>query len=265
MIHRLTFAAIPGAYQTTWGPPNTPFLTGFAGPQIIKPSTVTGIGTAKFTGSISGTTLTVASTQAGAVAIGEVLTDLSGAITSGTIITGNLTATTWTVTPSQTVASEAMIGSAYYVNNDPYWPALGEPPSRPNFSGNAFDFAYSVSSSLSPVAYHPTFTPFNGNNTNTTFLIEASFKSSGTIGTPQVVGGTQGGAFGAGFNFVGPDASGQDGPMRTKVTVPAASLIVVAILFSQGAVGTDVTSVTDSAGHTYTKAISRPSLGQPPR
>lgn len=57
--------------------------------------------------SISGTTLTVGSVGVGAVAAGQAVFDRTGNVTPGTtIISGS--GTTWTISPSQTVASESM-------------------------------------------------------------------------------------------------------------------------------------------------------------
>lgn len=57
--------------------------------------------------SIAGTTLTVNSTASGALAIGQILTDITGNLTPGTqIVSGS--GTTWEVNYSQTVASENM-------------------------------------------------------------------------------------------------------------------------------------------------------------
>jgi hypothetical protein len=60
-----------------------------------------------FTGSISGTTLTVSAVISGALAIGQYIADGSDSIVSGTkLIAGS--GTTWTVSTSQAVASETM-------------------------------------------------------------------------------------------------------------------------------------------------------------
>jgi hypothetical protein len=67
--------------------------------------------TATFTGVISGPTLTVSGVS-GTISIGQYLTDNGeGNIAAGTHITGG-SGSTWTITPSQTVASETM-----YANN----------------------------------------------------------------------------------------------------------------------------------------------------
>jgi hypothetical protein len=67
---------------------------------------------ASFTGSISGTTLTVTAIDSGTIAIGQVLSDLAGAVTAGTTITNLGTGSggigTYSLSQSQTVASEAM-------------------------------------------------------------------------------------------------------------------------------------------------------------
>jgi hypothetical protein len=67
---------------------------------------------ASFTGSISGTTLTVSAIGSGTIAVGGVLTDSTGNIMAGTTITAFGSGTggtgTYTVSLSQTVGSEAM-------------------------------------------------------------------------------------------------------------------------------------------------------------
>ena len=64
---------------------------------------------AAFTGSISGTTLTVASVTSGALAVGQFICDGTDAIVSGTqILSGS--GTSWVVSISQNVASETMFG-----------------------------------------------------------------------------------------------------------------------------------------------------------
>ncbi|MCW3101262.1 MAG: hypothetical protein JWL77_6880, partial [Chthonomonadaceae bacterium] len=60
---------------------------------------------ATFTGSIAGTTLTVASVASGALAIGQTL--IGTGVIEGTTITAG-SGSTWTVSNSQTVASETM-------------------------------------------------------------------------------------------------------------------------------------------------------------
>lgn len=68
---------------------------------------------ASFTGSISGTTLTVSSVSSGALAAGQTISDTSGNLVVGTKIVSQLTGSaggtgTYTVSNSQTVGSEAM-------------------------------------------------------------------------------------------------------------------------------------------------------------
>lgn len=62
-----------------------------------------------FTGSISGTTLTVGSTTSGALAVGQILVDNTGNIVPGTTIVSG-SGTTWQVSISQTLASEQLYG-----------------------------------------------------------------------------------------------------------------------------------------------------------
>ena len=68
-----------------------------------------------FTGSISGGVLTVTAVQQGALAVGQVLSDTTGALGGGTQITGFLTGAggigTYSVSVPQTVASESMAGT----------------------------------------------------------------------------------------------------------------------------------------------------------
>lgn len=67
---------------------------------------------AHFTGSVSGTTLTVSAVASGALAVGQLIQDTLGNLTSGTTITALGTGTggigTYTVSATQTVSSEAM-------------------------------------------------------------------------------------------------------------------------------------------------------------
>jgi hypothetical protein len=76
---------------------------------------------ARFTGSISGTTLTVSSGTG--IAVGDYLSDNgAGKVTAGTYITGG-SGTSWTVNNPQTVSSEAM-----YATNPVTWSHIGKSP-----------------------------------------------------------------------------------------------------------------------------------------
>ena len=111
------FAGLDGGPRTTIG--STVLASRYYGPvlnlgswaQVI--SIQLGIlgNAATFTGSISGTTLTVTSVTSGSLAVGQLLQD-NGLLASGTIITALGTGTggtgTYTVNNSQTVASETM-------------------------------------------------------------------------------------------------------------------------------------------------------------
>lgn len=71
---------------------------------------------ASFTGSISGTTLTVSGSVTGVIATGQTLLDTSGSIIPGTtIISGS--GTSWQVSNTQTVTSETMTGSVASLNS----------------------------------------------------------------------------------------------------------------------------------------------------
>jgi Baseplate J-like protein len=64
---------------------------------------------AQFTGTITGTTLTVTSITTGTIAAGMAIFDQTGLLTPGTTILGG-SGSTWTVSASQTVANENMTG-----------------------------------------------------------------------------------------------------------------------------------------------------------
>lgn len=75
---------------------------------------------ADFVGSISGTTLTVSSVNAGTIAVGQTVDDLTGLLAANTVITAFGTGTggigTYSVNISQTVASESMTSAAEITN-----------------------------------------------------------------------------------------------------------------------------------------------------
>lgn len=79
----------------------------------------------QFTASISGTTLTVSATASGAVAINQYVVDASGLVAPGTRITAG-SGTTWTVSVSQTVASETMFGCV--INRDDVTAQINQAP-----------------------------------------------------------------------------------------------------------------------------------------
>jgi len=77
--------------------------------QNVASTTMTnGSPSSTFTGSISGTTLTVTSITYGSLAIGQYLSGTGGTVTTGTTITAQLTSNTWTVSPLQTVNSTTL-------------------------------------------------------------------------------------------------------------------------------------------------------------
>ena len=101
---------------------------------------------ATFTGSISGTTLTVSGVS-GTIAIGQFLSDAGDSITAGTTITGG-SGTTWTVSNSQSVGSETMNTTV------------------PNTVANALIDAYNtIIKAWTPGVQFDTLTDINGNAT----------------------------------------------------------------------------------------------------
>lgn len=98
-----------GAAPNTYGF----FATKDASSDVAQMGGVIGPGTSSFTGAISGTTLTVSAVSAGKLSIGQTLS--GSGVTAGTKITGYGTGVggngTYTVSASQTVASESMTGS----------------------------------------------------------------------------------------------------------------------------------------------------------
>ena len=124
-------------------------------------------------------------------------------------------------------------GTTTYVNSSSL-NAWGSPLS-PDATGMAMDLAYRVVNSNASVTYAPTWTTAFPNG-----IIIAAFKGSGTIGTPVNIGTAYPEtAMGTGFT--------------TTATAPIGSAIFVAV---NDISGTGVTSVTDSAGHTYTRVPS---------
>ncbi len=77
------------------------------------------ISNAAYTGAISGTTLTVSAVASGTLVVGQEVT--GSGVTAGTYITGLGTGTggtgTYTVSESQTVSSESMVGTNYAETN----------------------------------------------------------------------------------------------------------------------------------------------------
>lgn len=89
------------------------FATKSAATDIAQMGGIVGPGTASFTGAISGTTLTVSAISAGSLQVGQTIA--GAGVTGGTTITALGTGVggtgTYTVSASQTVASEAMTAS----------------------------------------------------------------------------------------------------------------------------------------------------------
>ena len=66
---------------------------------------------AVFTGRIAGTTLTIVNLASGTIAIGQTLSDTSGLLTQGTVITAG-SGSSWTVNNTQTVGGASFTGTA---------------------------------------------------------------------------------------------------------------------------------------------------------
>lgn len=96
-----------------------------------------------FTGSVSGTTLTISAMTSGTVGVGTVIDDATGTLGFNTIITALGTGTggtgTYTVNNSQTVGSEPMIGGGSVFNFGPY------PDSAYNIQGTYYQKATALS------------------------------------------------------------------------------------------------------------------------
>ncbi len=96
---------------------------------------------AEFTGSVAGNTLTVSAVASGTLAVGQVVSDLTGNLTANTTITGLGTGAggigTYIVAPNQTVASEGMTANVTKA------PAV--PKARINSTLTAVQYAAAVS------------------------------------------------------------------------------------------------------------------------
>jgi hypothetical protein len=95
----------------------------FAGPDPVNPPAIGATSVSIFSGSISGTTLTVGTVNYGAVAVGQILTDGgAGFIASGTkVLSGS--GTSWQVNISQSVTSETLYGTL--PASGPLWTKYG--------------------------------------------------------------------------------------------------------------------------------------------
>jgi hypothetical protein len=112
-----TGALTVGSYVYGTGVPSNTFITAL-GTGTGGNGTYTINNTVAFsgTGSIAGTTLTIATTASGQLRVGSVITDSGSLVTAGTYITALLTgsggAGTYTVNNSQTVASTVLSGNS---------------------------------------------------------------------------------------------------------------------------------------------------------
>jgi hypothetical protein len=142
-------------------------------------------------------------------------------------------------TGAQTVAG-TVTGRVPYANNTTQ-NAHGQPPTSPDYSGVGMDLGYRIINSTAAIAYNPTYTVATPANA----VAAASFKGSGTIGTPVVISKNTG---------IGTSAV----PIATSS--PAGALLVVAVT---DWTGNPVTGVTDSKSNTYAIAssVDNPTLG----
>lgn len=106
-----TYAACINAY---FNPANCTFISSnVTGTGVVSATQATALADGVFTGSISGTTLTVTAVSSGQVALGQVLTGTG--ITTGTTVTANGTGNggpgTYTVSATQTVSSTSITGT----------------------------------------------------------------------------------------------------------------------------------------------------------
>jgi hypothetical protein len=196
-------------------------------------------------GSGTSATLTFAAQPVAPVAGSTI--QVSGVTPSGyngnfTLQAGSTTSVTY---PNITTGAQTVAGTVTmripYVNNTTQL-AHGQPGS-PDYSGNGMDAAYRIINSTSAVTYNPTYTFATPANA----LAAASFKGSGTIGTPVTI---------ARQPNAGPGTA-------TTVTVasPTAALITVLVTDTSG---NGITGVVDSKGNTYVSAgtpVDNPTLG----
>ena len=126
VLSQVSILALPTTTPPAWLPGITPFSATSPVNQRV--------GTASFTGAISGTTLTTSGASGVALAIGQTITfSVNGDVKAGTKITGG-SGTSWTVNNSQTIASEAMQAATYTPFTTPGWPAPTSSSPTPGFS-----------------------------------------------------------------------------------------------------------------------------------
>lgn len=249
--------------------------------------------TASFTGSIAGTTLTVTAIESGTIVVGQTLSDLTGNIAPGTAITGPGTGTggvgTYTIGPTQNVASEAMTSEAPAAANPiprarinstvyaaPYVPAIAAlgawaqvatieigSANTPDAVAVGYIIAgvLTVTSISSGTIVDGDFLSDAGGLVDTGTFITSFGTGTGGVGTyninnPQNVGGTFTGT-GSGPNLTVTSVTGSLSPgnILSGTGVPANTTIVSQTSGSPGGAGVYVTSVaTTSAGAALTAA-----------
>jgi len=143
--------------------------------------------------------------------------------------------------PGAVVSGGTTIGSTpLYANNDNigYWGFPGSPDS----TGYATDLSWQIVSSTASVTYNPSWTPRVSVPPEDNGAVIASFKGTGTIGTPNPL-------------VVSGPGQTAGTPITTTGSAPAGALIVVSV---QDISGNAVTGVTDNAtggANVYTRAV----------
>ena len=195
-----------------------------------------------FTASISGTLMTVTAVASGTIAVGQTLSDLVGAVSSGTTITGNGTGTggvgTYTVNTPQTVASETMmavlpdaasvpparIGSTIWAG--PYYSAVSALGSWVTL------IAVEVGSNNIPEAQVTG--SIGGNTLTVTSVISGTLEVGQTISGSGILPGTQITIFGTGHGGTGTYTINQSQTVATTaITAAAPDSALVAVNINQ--------------------------------
>jgi hypothetical protein len=141
-------------------------------------------------------------------------------------------------------------GGQYWVLNGTDSPHDWSEPGSPQQASYGEDFAWQIVNSTNSVTYAPTFGNVAAGQPFQNFSAGVvSFKGSGAIGTPISIGSTAGSRGTNGIARMG----GQ--PFTTELAAPTGSTIIITVLGGPTNT-TPVTSITDSAGHTYVKAVN---------
>jgi hypothetical protein len=237
---------------------------------------------AQFTGSITGSVLTVSAVTSGALAVGQTLADTTGALSGGTQITEFLTGAggigTYQVSQSQTVSSETMtattsnsqiiptlrarIGQVVYANTyiqainalGPWAQVASLQIGSANnsaavFVGSISGTTLTVGSVTSgTIAIGQTLFDTTGVIINGTTILSGS-GSSWTVSQSQTVGGATftGSASAIGLVVTAPTGTVLIGSTITGTGIPAATTIIGQVSGTPGGAGTYLTSAATTA------------------